>query len=83
MDSRRLEKDKKLEDNIIKDVTNLFKLKKEIDDTAIKNIRNLFRVKKEIEIIKDRVIRYIRNLFEYEEKDYYQPVRVIFRSFLK
>ena len=83
MDSPRLEKDKKLEGNIIKDVTNLFKLKKEIDDTAIKNIRNLFRVKKEIEGVEDRVIRYIRNLFEYEEKDYYQSVRVIFRSFLK
>ena len=34
------------EENITKDVRNLFRLKKEIDDTAIKDIRNLFRLKK-------------------------------------
>ena len=65
-----------LEDNIIKDVRNLVRLKKEIDDTAIKNIRNLFRLTKENEAIKGRAIRDIRNLFEHEEKDYYKPVRV-------
>ena len=32
---------------------------------------HLFRLKKENESIKDRDIR---NLFEYEEKDYYQPL---------
>ena len=32
------EKDKKVEDNIIKDVRNLFRLKKEIDDSTIKDI---------------------------------------------
>ena len=32
--------------------------------------------KKENEAIKDRVIKYIRNLFEHEEEDYYKPVRV-------
>ena len=35
------------EANIIKDVRNLFSLKKEIDDTGIKAIRNLFRLEKE------------------------------------
>ena len=34
------------EGNIIKNVTNLFRLKKEIDDTKIKYIRNTFRPKK-------------------------------------
>ena len=45
MKSSRLEKDKKIENNIIKDMRNLFRLKK-VNDTAIKNIRNLFRLKK-------------------------------------
>ena len=34
MESSRLEK---VKDNIIKDVRNLFRLKKEIDDTIVKN----------------------------------------------
>ena len=51
-------------------------LYKKTDGTAIKDI-NLFRLKKENEVIKDdRVTRDIRNLFEYEEGDYYKPVRV-------
>ena len=32
--------------NIIKDVRNLFRLKKEIDDTTTKDVSNLFRLKK-------------------------------------
>ena len=32
-------------------------------------------MKKENKAIKDRIIRDIRNLFDYEEKDYYQPLR--------
>ena len=40
-----------------------FKTIKNIRYTAIKNMRNRFRLKKENEVIKDRVIRYIRNLF--------------------
>ena len=46
MKSSRFEKDKKVEDHIIKHVRNLFRIKQEIDDTTIKDIRNLFRVKK-------------------------------------
>ena len=34
-----------------------------MDDTTIKNIRNLFRLTKKNQVMKDRVIRDIRNLF--------------------
>ena len=34
------------EKSIIKDVRNIFRLKKEVDDITIKDIRNLFRLKK-------------------------------------
>ena len=62
--------DKKLEDNIIKE-----RLKREIDDITIKDIRSLFRLKEENEAIKERVVRNIRNFFEYEE-DYYNLIRL-------
>ena len=48
MKGSRLEEDKNIEENIIKDVRNLFrlkKLKKETNDAAIKGIRNRFRLK--------------------------------------
>ena len=64
MRSRRLEKDKKIEDNIIKYVRNLFRLKKETDVTAMKNIRTLFRLKIKNEATKNRVIGDIKNLFQ-------------------
>ena len=70
MKSSKLVEDKKIEDNIIKDVKNLFRLKKpkqETCDTAIRDIRNLFRLKKENEVIQDRVLLDIRNLFEHED----------------
>ena len=35
MKNSRLEKDKKIEDNIMKDVRKLFRLIKEIDDTTV------------------------------------------------
>ena len=44
--SSRLEKDEKIENNIITDVRNLYRLKTEINNNTIKNIRNLFRLKK-------------------------------------
>ena len=72
----RLEKGKKIGGNIIKDVRNLFRLKKEIDVTAIKDIRDIFRFKKETEAIKDRIIRDNEKLFKHEGEDYYKPVRV-------
>ena len=68
------------EENIIKDVRNLFrleKLEKETNNALIKGIRNLFRLKKENKGIKCRMIRDIRNLFEHEEEEnYYKPIRV-------
>ena len=54
------------EENINKDVRNLFRLekqKKETIDTTIKDIRNLFRLEKENEVIKGRIIRDIRKAF--------------------
>ena len=50
MKSSKLEKDqrkkkKEIEENIIKDVKNFFRIKKEIDETAIKYVKNLFRLK--------------------------------------
>ena len=39
--------------NIIKDIRNLFRLKKELNSTAIKDIRKLFRLGNETIAIKD------------------------------
>ena len=64
------------EENIIKDIRNLFRLKKKLNYTAIKDIRNIFRREKETTGIKDRILRDIKSLFEHEEKNYYKPVRV-------
>ena len=64
------------EGNIIKDRRNPFRLKKELNYTTIKDIRNLFRIEKETKAIKDKILRDIKNLFEYEEEDYYKPVIV-------
>ena len=65
------------EENIIKDIRNVFRLKKELSYIAIEDIRNLFRSEKETKAIKDRTLRHIKNLFEHgEEENYYKPVRV-------
>ena len=65
------------EENITKDVRNLFRLKKEIDDTTTEDIRNIFRLKKENKVIKNRMLRDIRNPCEHEgETNYYKPVIV-------
>ena len=54
------------EENIIKDITNPFRLKKELNYTAVKDIRSLLRLTD------------IKNHFEHEKKEenYYKPVRV-------
>ena len=52
------------EENIIKDVSNVFTLekpKKETIDTTIKDIRNIFRLEWENKAIKDRIVRDIRS----------------------
>ena len=53
MKSSRFEKDGKIEENIIKNIRNIFRQKKEVDDITIKDIRNLSRLKKENTVIKD------------------------------
>ena len=59
------------EENIIKGLRNLFRLRKELNYTAIKDIRSHFRLEKETKAIKDRM------LFENEEEEnYYKLVRV-------
>ena len=63
------------EENIIKDMRDLFRLKK-LNYNAIKDIRNIFRSEKETKEIKDRILRDIKNIFEHEEENYYKPVRV-------
>ena len=62
MKNSRLGEGETIESNIIKDARNLFRQQKEIDRSAIKGIKNLSRLNKENKAIKDRVIRYIRNL---------------------
>ena len=57
--------------NIIKDLRNIFRLKKELNYTAIKDIKNLFRLEKETKAIKDRILRDIKNLFRHEEEKNY------------
>ena len=67
------------EENIFKDIRDLFRLKKELNYTAIKDIRNCFRLEKETKAIKDRILRDSKNLYEHEEEEeesYYKPVRV-------
>ena len=51
------------EENIIKDIRHLFRLKK-TNYAAFKDIRNLFRQEKETKAIKDRMLRDIKNHFE-------------------
>ena len=80
MKSSRLEEDKNIEENVIKDVRNLFrlkKIKKETNDAAIKGIRSPFKLKKDNKVIKGKILRDIRNLFEHEEEENcYEAVRV-------
>ena len=66
------------EENIIKNIRNLFRLKKEQSYTAVKDIRNVFRQEKKFKVIKGRILGDIKNLFEHEKKEetYYKPVRV-------
>ena len=54
--------------NIIKDLRNIFRLKKGLNYIAIKDIENLFRLEKETKAIKDRILRDIKNLFKHEEE---------------
>ena len=66
------------EENVIKDIRNLFRIKKKQNYIAIKYIKNLFRQEKKTIAIKDRILRDIKNIFDHEkeEENYYKPVRV-------
>ena len=57
-------------ENIIKDIRNIFRLKKELSYAAIKDIRNAFRLEKEKKVMKDRIIIDIWYLFGYHEENY-------------
>ena len=46
------------------------------EENIIKDIRNLFRLEIETKVIKDRIIRDIKNRLEHEEENYYKPVKV-------
>ena len=74
MESLSLEEEEKR----IKDIRNLFRLKIEQYYTGIKHIKNLFRLEKGIKSINPRILRDIKNLFEYEKEgeNYYKPVSV-------
>ena len=57
------------EENLIKDVRNLFRLEQLIPtDAIIKAMRNLFRQEKENKEIKDRMLRDIRNIFKLKKE---------------
>ena len=55
--------------NIIKNISNVFRVKKTLNYTAIKDIRNPLILKKEIKEIKNIVLRNIMNFFEYKKED--------------
>ena len=69
-------KNSRSEEEKIKDIRNIFRLKKELNCTTIKDPRNLFRLEKETKSIKDRTLRDTKNLFEHEEVNFYEPVKV-------
>ena len=56
------------EEKIMKDIRNLFRLKKELNYTAINGIRNLFRKEKETKTIKDRYPDILRIFLSIKEK---------------
>ena len=62
---------------IIKDIRNLFRLKKNQITLQLKIQEIFLDKKKETKAFKDRILRNIKNLFEHEEEEnYYKPVRV-------
>ena len=52
----------------IKDIRNLFRLKKGQNYTAVKDIRNLFRQEKESKAIKDRILKILRIFMSMKKK---------------
>ena len=64
------------EENIIKDISHFFRIKEELNYTTIKDIRNLFRLGKETRAIKDRILGDIKNIFEHEEENHNNSIRI-------
>ena len=64
------------EENIIKDISHFFRLKEELNYTTIKDIRILFRLGKETKAIKDRILGDIKNIFEHEEENHNNSIRI-------
>ena len=56
------------EENKIKSIKNLFRLKKELKYTTIRYKKSIFKLRTEIFAIKDKILRDIKNLFEHEQK---------------
>ena len=56
------------EENIIKDIRNLFRQKKEQNYTGVEDIRNLFRQEKKTKEIKDRILRDVKDLLSIKKK---------------
>ena len=56
------------EEKIIKDIRNIFRLKKEQNYTTIKEIRNLFRLKKLIKGIEDIELEILRVFLSMKKK---------------
>ena len=65
-----------LEENIINDIRNHFRIKQELNYSGVKCIRNLLRLGKETKTVKDRILKGIKNIFQHEEEDYCKKVRV-------
>ena len=56
------------EENITKDIRDLFRLKKELNQTAIKDLRNLFRKKKKQKQLKIEYLEILRKLLSMKKK---------------
>ena len=52
------------------------KVHKHSESKIIKNIKNLSKLQKENKVVKGRIIRDIKTLFEQQEEDYYKLVKV-------
>ena len=68
------------EENKIKFIKNLFRLKKKLNYTAIKDKRNIFRQEKETKAIKDRILRDINNLKHEEEENFWRNNYIEYES---
>ena len=56
------------EEKTIKDIRNLFRIKKELNDTAIKDIRNLFRLKTKLKELKLEYLGVLRIFLSMKRK---------------